>query len=190
MGNLEKESKKRSQKGEVQKLILETVAAAGVLGVALVAPNVLGALRKLGVDVSGRKKEVVNASRKNLVATGILEYDARGLLRLTEKGKKKLRSIERCDYQVPRPSKWDKRWRVLIFDIKEERKSLRDKVRQTLVMIGFVRLQDSVWVYPYDCEDIITLLKADFMIGKEVLYLIVDRIEYDHQLKDSFGLSR
>ena len=54
--------------------------------------------------------------------------------------------------------------------------------------IGFVRLQDSVWVYPYDCEDLIVLLKADFKIGKDVLYMIVDEMEGDTHLRKEFGL--
>jgi DNA-binding transcriptional regulator PaaX len=79
---------------------------------------------------------------------------------------------------------------VLIFDIKESKKSLRDKVRNTLVSIGFVKLQNSVWVFPYDCEDLITLLKADFSIGREVLYMIVDRIENEETLLKYFGIEK
>ncbi|MFA5997498.1 MAG: hypothetical protein WC791_03350 [Candidatus Paceibacterota bacterium] len=189
MGYLEQESKKRSKRGETQRIILETVATAGILAVALVAPGALTALRKLGVNVSGRKKEMINRSRKNLVESGLLEYNSKGLLRLTEKGEEKLRILERRDYRIPTPRKWDKKWRVLIFDIKEERKPLRDKVRRTLMSIGFIRLQDSVWVYPHDCEDLITFLKADFKIGKDLLYLVVDMMENDKGLKKKFGLN-
>lgn len=56
MEHLEKESRKRSRKGEIQKVILETIATTSILSIALVAPEVLKALRILGVDVSGRKK--------------------------------------------------------------------------------------------------------------------------------------
>jgi hypothetical protein len=44
-----------------------------------------------------------------------------------------------------------------------------------------------VWVYPYDCEDLITLLKADFKIGKDLLYVITESIENDKWLRQSFG---
>ena len=77
---------------------------------------------------------------------------------------------------------------MLIFDIREERKILREKVRNTLRCIGFEKLQKSVWVYPYDCEDLITLLKADFKVGKDILYIIADKIENDRWLKKKFGL--
>ena len=75
-----------------------------------------------------------------------------------------------------------------LFDIREGRKSLRERIQRTLRAIGFRRLQDSVWVYPHDCEDLITLLKSDFKIGKDVLYLVVDQLEYDAPLKAHFHL--
>lgn len=77
---------------------------------------------------------------------------------------------------------------MLIFDIPEQKKGLREKIRTTLQRVGFVRLQDSVWIYPYDCEDLITLLKADFKVGKDMLYMIVDTLEYDSPLRSQFGL--
>ena len=58
----------------------------------------------------------------------------------------------------------------------------------TLRDIGFIRLQNSVWVYPYDCEDLITLLKADFRVGKDVLYLVVEAMENDKEIRKHFRL--
>ena len=45
-----------------------------------------------------------------------------------------------------------------------------------------------MWVYPYDCEDIIGLLKTDFGVGKDVLYIIADEIENDRHLRHEFDL--
>lgn len=53
---------------------------------------------------------------------------------------------------------------------------------------GFVRLQDSAWIYPYDCEDLIALAKANFRIGVNVLYMIVEKLEHDKYLREHFGL--
>jgi CRISPR-associated endonuclease Cas2 len=109
-------------------------------------------------------------------------------VRLTQKGKDKLGQLTRGDMVVKKPKRWDKRWRLVIFDIKEHRKYTRDQLRDTLVRLGFLRLQNSVWVFPYDCEDLIVLLKADFEIGKDVLYIIAEKIENDTALKEYFGL--
>jgi len=188
MGILEKDSRKRTRKGQLQKIILGTVATVGILSVAALAPNALQALNLLGFGNKNKYRYAVESSRKRLVRNGLLEYNAEGFIKLTPKGGAKLRQLELHEYKIKKSKRWDKKWRVLIFDIPEERKVLRDKVRRTLIIIGFVRLQDSVWVYPYDCEDLITLLKADFKVGREILYLIVDKIENDDQLKKQFFL--
>ena len=185
---MEKNLRKRKRNQNLQRVILGVVATAGFLTVAAVAPNALQAIGMLSGGKNARQKEIINNSRKRLVRLGLLEYTKEGFLKLTQKGEEKLHQLDLNEYKTETPKKWDKRWRIIIFDVKEERKHLRDKIRRTLVSIGFVRLQDSVWVYPYDCEDLITLLKTDFKIGKEVLYIIADTIENDSSLKKQFGL--
>ena len=162
-----------------------------MLTVGAVAPNALKILGMFSGSAGkkGRSKEYVDTSRKRLVQNKLLEYTANGFLKLTPKGEAKLRQLELHEYKTKKPKLWDKKWRILIFDIREERRSLRDKVRNTLIAIGFQRLQDSVWVYPYDCEDLMTLLKVDFKVGKELLYLIVEKIENDAWLKKKFNVS-
>ncbi len=187
MGQLEKESRKRTRRANIQKLVLASVAVVGGISVALVAPGVIGAMGKLGLIPSARQLEIIKRSRSRLVVRGLLVYQ-RNMLRLTAKGEQVLRRLELHDFKLRKPKRWDNKWRVLIFDIPERRKGLRPKIRYTLKAIGFVRLQDSVWAYPYDCEDLVTLLKADFKIGKDLLYLIVDSLEYDKPLKEYFGL--
>lgn len=186
MGVLETETKKESRKKNIQKAVLGTVAVAGLLAVAALAPNAIQILGMFGKKSRGRER--VENSRKRMVANGLLAYTAQGFLKLTAKGEAKLRQLELHEYKIKKPKRWDKKWRMLSFDIKEERKTLRDKVRNTLIAIGFEKLHKSVWVYPYDCEDLITLLKADFKIGSDVLYIIADKIENDGWLRKKFGL--
>jgi len=89
---------------------------------------------------------------------------------------------------IAKKRKWDKRWRIVIFDIPERRKSVRTRLRRFMNEYGFVRLQDSVWIYPYDCEDLIALAKANFRIGADVLYIIVEKLERDKYLREHFLL--
>ncbi|MEK7574784.1 MAG: hypothetical protein AAB511_00975 [Patescibacteria group bacterium] len=187
MGNLEKDSRRRTRKGNIERAVLNTVAAAGVLSVALLAPN---ALKMLGVkNWAGwsRQKEGVAEARKRLIKNGLLEYKNNSLM-VTVKGEAKLRHLELLNFRYPKPKRWDKKWRLLIFDIAESKRILRDKVRLTLQAIGFVKLQHSVWAYPYNCEDLIALLKTDFRVGTDLLYIIADNVENDAVLKKYFGL--
>ena len=188
MGILEEKIKRKTRVKNLEKIVLGTIATAGLLGVALLAPNALQALKLFGWKPHKRYREVITRSRERLIEHNLLTRDEKGFLRLTPKGETKLRELERREYKLPHPKRWDKKWRLLIFDIPEKRKYLREKIRNTLRAIGFNQLQKSVWVYPYDCEDLITLLKADFKIGTELLYMIVDSLENDEDLQNVFAL--
>ncbi len=180
---------KKTSRGDVTKIILETVKVSGLLATALVVPNVVVAFKKLGIiDIGREKKQVITTARIRLIKNGYLEKNYKGFLTLTKKGEEKLKSFELTGYQLVIPRIWDRKWRVLIFDIPESRRSIRTKVRNTLRSVGFKRIQDSVWVFPHDCSELVSLLKADFRIGKDLLYMVVDEIENDKILKDYFKL--
>lgn len=192
MGKLEEKNKKQIRATKIQEAILKTIGLAGFMSVALLAPNALKILRVFGLDkkLLRDKANSINNSRRRLVKNGLVEYSEGGLLSLTQKGERLLRKIEMNNFKVKKPLVWDKKWRVLIFDIKESHKQIRDNIRGKLGLIGFVKLQNSVWVYPYDCEDFINLLKAEFYLGREVLYIIADSIENEKVLLSHFKLGR
>ena len=187
MGKLEEKSKRKGKRKHLQKLILQAVADAGMLGVALVAPNVSKAMYKLGLVPKRRQSEYVSFSASKLVRRGLLFYDGKRYC-MTPKGKDILRNWQFVNFKLERPRKWDRKWRVIIFDIPEKKRKIRDQIRILFKSAGFYLLQDSVWVYPYDCEDVLTLLKSDLGVGKNILYLIVDEIENDKHLCESFDL--
>jgi DNA-binding transcriptional regulator PaaX len=109
--------------------------------------------------------------------------------RLTEHGSRTLalRGVL-LGQQIKKRKRWDKRWRVVIFDIPEKRRQTRDDLRSMMRHFGFYKLQDSVWIYPYDCEDVIALAKAELKLGASVLYMIVEKLENDRRLREEFLL--
>ncbi len=137
------------------------------------------------------KLQIISRAKKELVKKGLLvvEDSLHGkVMRITELGKSALERELLIAKRVD--TKWDGKWRVIIFDIPEKRKLTRDKLRYSLVSVGFIKIQNSVWVYPHPCENLISLLKADFKIGKDVLYLIVDQLEGDSYLQEQFNLKK
>lgn len=194
MGSLEKEVRQKIKRQNIRKIILGLVATAGVIGMMMVAPNAIQALAMLNRGGYRRRtnpKYAVNKAFLKLLQEKmiVLERNERGkFVKLTARGRQQLRIWKEYKYFLKKQKKWDEKWRVIIFDIKTDRNNIRDKLRKTLKHIGFIQLQRSVWVYPYDCEDFIILLKADFKIGKDVLYMVVDKIENDKHLKSHFAL--
>jgi hypothetical protein len=189
MSSLEEKSKSRKRKADLQRIVLDTIATAGLLSVAALAPNALVAFKKFGLLPGKRHSNSIQAARARLVEKGLLVYEGKQL-RLTAAGKKHLQLLALRNYSIPTPARWDKRWRVLIFDIPEPRRKRRTEVRSILVSAGFVRLQDSVWLYPYPCEEMVVMLKSELRLGKEMLYMIVDTLEYDAPYRKLFKLPK
>ena len=187
MGKLEEESSKGTRKTKVQEAILLTIASGGRLGSELIAGQVVEHLLGIDYPFTKRRNEAIKSAANRLRKKGLVELKD-GHYSLTKSGEKTLEEWRLSKYQIKKPRKWDGKWRVIIFDIPEKKRGVRTEVREILKAAGFERLQDSVWVIPYDCEDVIGLLKTDLGIGKHLLYMIVDQIENDRYLRMEFGL--
>ena len=195
VGKLEKSSRKRQRKANIKYALLASVAIAGLIPFAIVAPNALQLLKSSGLleGIKNLRRGSIYNARRRLITQGLLEFEQTGrgkFLRITPIGEKVLRKLELHNFKLKKPKRWDKKYRLVIFDIREAKKRVREQIRITLQQIGFYRLQNSVWVYPYDCEEVITLLKADYEIGSEVLYIIAEEIENDYKLREFFELER
>ena len=189
--SLEEKSKKSSRKQTIQKAILASVAVAGVLSIAVVAPNAVQLLRSFGFNPKNSSlfTSRTNRARRRLIEKGLLEYKNNNrFVQLTSRGERQLRLWGLAGYKVKTPKRWDKKFRILSFDIKEKRRGVRNKLRTVLRKMGFYPLQQSLWIYPYDCEEFIQLLKADFRIGWDVLYIIADQIDNEKRVKEYFDL--
>jgi DNA-binding transcriptional regulator PaaX len=189
MGKMETEVRQEVRRTKINNALIGAAAIVGGIAVGTIAPNILGALA--GSKYFRQRKYQLKSSLSRLISAGYLiltNEGGRKRVRLTPKGERYAVLMGEGKLVPKKPRRWDKKWRLLIFDIPERRRKTRAQIRTTLVSLGFARLQDSVWVYPYDCEDLITLLKADFKVGKDVLYVIADKIEYDAPLRARFGL--
>lgn len=178
----------------MRNLVLRTLAATGVIGVALVAPNMLQLLKKLDRAAAGRAR-LHQRIRHALMRLEHQEYITVTKMRgernveLTPKGEQVLEKIYAEEYAIPEPAFWDGKWRIVMFDVREKRKKAREKLRLLLSGAGFLRLQDSVWVHPYPCDEFVGLLRAHLKSGTgEMLSLTADALESDKRLREHFKL--
>lgn len=191
MGTLEQRSRARRRLGAFQIALLGTVALGIVVFIAATGPNAAQLLRyfpgyKKGAKFTYQTKSVLS----RLAARGLVTFVEKGrkkYARITEHGRHVLK-LETEQVRLAKKRRWDRRWRLVIFDIPERRRGVRTRLRKFMSSCGFYRLQDSVWVYPHDCEDLIALVKAEFRIGADALYLIVEQMERDRHLREHFHL--
>lgn len=184
----------KKKKAPLQRIILKTLAVAGVLTVAAVAPNVLAELRKLDPAFARQKnvKRRIQETLWRMERSGTVSLPRRGTMgrvELLPKGKALIEKIRASEYQIPEPLMWDGKWRIVMFDVPESRRRVRDQLRRLLQEAGLKRLHDSVWVHPYPCDELVVLVKAHLKNTRgEVHYSVGELIESDRVLREQFNL--
>lgn len=191
MGTVEKKARKVRRLRTFQKALL--IATVGGVMVAIGAVPDFNKILKhlLNRKNDARFRYQANTALRRLAVQGLITFEERGgkrYARITEAGEQMLELESLREKNAQKPKRWDGRWRVVLFDIPERRRAVRNQLRKFMQEFGFVRLQDSVWIYPYDCEDTIALAKANFRIGVDALYMIAEQLERDKHLREHFSL--
>ncbi|MBI3093199.1 MAG: hypothetical protein HYZ02_03120 [Candidatus Levybacteria bacterium] len=165
------------------KELLKIIGIGALIVVSLAMPG----LPKVYFLLKGKNKKPLYFDKKNLSSQiwrlknkeliNISEERGDTIIRLTEKGKEKVLRYNFEELELERPEKWDRRWRMVIFDIPEKYKVAREIFREKIKMLGFYRLQDSVFIYPFPCEKEIEFMREYLGIGNYVLFLTFRELE-------------
>ena len=176
------------------KFLLAAIAAAPLLVVAAAAPNIFSATNRYTRQNKYTKKQIHNAynnlKQKKLIEI-IQEGNEKFRVQLTNKGIKRVKEFSFEFLEIKEPKRWDKKWRVLIFDIPSKPKiynQARNAVRNKIKDLGFYQMQKSVWVYPYPCEDEILFIAELFQVQKHIEILTVEKLLHETKLKSIFRL--
>ena len=108
----------------------------------------------------------IQKTLSNLVSKGVLEKkNDKGYYKLTSVGWQKVGEV--LPLRKVQQSKWDGLWRVVIYDVPEEKRSERDFLRWRLKELGFRLWQKSTWITPFNVsEELYKLLKEKKMTGR------------------------
>lgn len=102
------------------------------------------------------------------------KYGTSLLFKLTEKGKDKFNEVfPLIDFNK---KKWDRSWRILIYDIPETKKSQREMLRRKITSLGFGRLSGSVYISPFPIEREMVNFLDKHGLTEKVLFLTTDNI--------------
>lgn len=107
---------------------------------------------------------------------------------LSERGKKKAITFNLDTMKIKEPEKWDKLWRVVLFDIPEKKKPAREALRETIKRLGFHEYQKSVFIFPYPCQKELDYVIEFFELRPYVRVMIVKSFDNELHLKDVFSL--
>jgi len=176
------------------KFLLMTLALGGIVFTGAVLPGILKFVGNTPHFRRYNKRDIKNAignlKRRKLIDI-ISEQNGRVKVILTDKGKKRVREFAIDSLTIAKPKKWDKKWRVVIFDIPTQPKRLniaRAALREKIKELGFHKLQKSVWIHPYPCKDEILLVGEIFGVSKFIEILTVEKLLHETKIKASFNL--
>ena len=180
------------------KEVLALIGRGAVVSAALLSSNInvdIGQLLEKSPDWDSWKKYNVSYLQRTLRRLAqqkhveVAEVNGTSIVRLTTLGKRKVLKYSQETLKIDTPYHWDGRWRVVMYDVPSSRRELSELLRQALRTLGFYKMQESVYVYPYPCFDQIEFLREYYALGDIVQYMLVNKIENDEAYKTYFGLS-
>lgn len=96
--------------------------------------------------------------------------------------------IQRIQYQ--KPAGWDKKWRLVVFDVPEKSRYQRDYLRDLLKGLGFHALQRSTWITPHPIPDFLLEILWEERLMPYTRIMQVQEINFDKDLRKKFRLDK
>src|SRR3989338_1908121 len=107
---------------------------------------------------------------------------------LTERGQDIFLRFNYEELEIKKPKIWDRNFRVIVFDIPENKRRARNSLREKLKELGCVKFNDSVWVYPFQCQKEIDFIANYWGVGKYVHFILARDITNREILERNFNL--
>lgn len=185
------------------KLVLSLLGLGTFLAATILMPTLPMAVKPILDEYKRRQREKdlkewnrfnmprLRQTLKRLYQQKIIEIeqqDGMATIKLTDRGRVKFLQYKMEEMMVEKPPRWDGKWRLIIYDVEKKKKFASDSFRRLLKKMEILRLQKSVYLTPYPCEEQIEFLRQYFGIGKDVLYLVVQKLENDSVYEKYFGI--
>lgn len=128
---------------------------------------------------------------KRLKKQKMVDFDVEGdkiVVKLSSRGKKKILKYSLEEMEIKRPRVWDRKWRLIIYDVPNQKRKAADDFNRMLSDLGMYRLQRSVFLCPFPCEGEVEFLREFLGISEHVWMLTVSHFENDRVFREYFGI--
>lgn len=174
--------------------ILKVLGISGLIAASILFPALPIALspflKKQQKKWGHFNKRRLKAAIKRMQKSGIIEeseHEGEVVFKITEKGKLKLFRYK-LDELTLNKAGWDKRWRLVAYDIPRGKKNQADSFRLLLKKMQFLQLQKSLWLTPFPCTQEIEFLKSLYSLNDNVTILTISQLEGEAEYRKYFGI--
>ena len=177
--------------GPTQKKILLALLGGVSLGLSRNPNQYYRTLRQINkewknINQQNFNQSIRRLSREKFVEEKILSNGSFKLI-LTKEGKKQAKILNwNSSINFKKTKKWDKKWRIVIFDIPEKDRIFRNILRNHLYNLDFKKIQQSVFVSPYPFEKSIMELVNIYSAEKYVRVITATKIDNEKYIKNKF----
>lgn len=184
-----------TRKAKVTQVALCVLAVASIPALVLIAAAMGNAVQVLKQFESSRHfsdkqiKRALYHLRQARLIEYVTERNGKTIVKITKKGESNLRAFAIDLMRIDKPKKWDKKWRLVMFDIPMRFTKGREALRFHLKELDFYQFQKSAWIYPYPCEDEAIFIADFYGLGKYVEILTVESILREEKFKKYFKLN-
>lgn len=181
--------RRKTERYPYVKEILIILAAGTLISAAFLMPGLAKILPRSSWDGKGYRRYRLGQILKRLKKQKLIEVvetKDESVVKITENGMTKALRYKLDEMEIKRKERWDKKWRIVIFDIPEEKRRLRDGFRDRLRQLGFYQLQKSVFVHAFPCFDEVEFLRQVYGVGIDVTRIVAKEIEGDDRLRAFF----
>lgn len=183
-----KERRVGTTKKKVLLLLLGGLAL-GLSGSPRTSWRVIGAMTKEWRELTKQAAErAINSLYASKLVDARENSDGTLTLVLAEKGRKRALTYDFSRMKVKKPARWDELWRLFTFDVPIPKKEVRDGLRERFLALGFCELQQSVFIYPYDCSAEVEYLVELYDARKYVRSFLVSKVDNELHLKKFFRM--
>lgn len=178
------------------KEVLSFLAQGSIIAFSFVAPNAPRLLKlfRKNYDPNLWKKynpSYLKRTIKRLEEQKLVEIDQKNdeqIVKITQAGKQKTLKYAIGSLMVQTPKTWDGKWRIIIYDVPENRRNFRDTIRDFLKDLGFLEIQRSVYLLPYPCQEQIEFLRSFYGLGENIKIIWAYKIENEKAYREYFGI--
>lgn len=178
--------------GNLKKKVLLLLSAGLALGLTRSGKKQLWILKQVPKEWKKENRQALQRAINSLYASHLIHEkyhkDGTTTFVLSENGKQKALRFNINKMEIEKPTHWDGKWRVVMFDIPEKLRRLRDSLRLHFREIGLIELQKSVFVYPYPCDEEIEFILEFYNARKHIRFILAEKIDNQLHLMKKFCL--
>ena len=194
---MEKKKEKNKEKlakrvGHIQQKVLLLLLGGLTLSLTRSPKQYFRVLKSIGKEWKAINRRSLNDAIQKLYQSKLVSSkdnrDGTLTLVLSQEGEELALTYDLDRLVIKEPTAWDKKWRVVMFDVPEHLKKVRDTLRMHFKDMGFYEFQKSVFVHPYPCREEIEFIIEHYNARRFIRFIIATDIDNAIELKRHFKL--